>query len=380
MAYESYFPRGVADDPAFCNRVEERKRLIHNIKTGQHTLLTSPRRYGKTSLVNYAVKEVDLPVGDADLFVAVDEKHIEQRILAGIKMAMSHACSSTEQLLRSLRDYFKTVDSQWTIGTQGVHLVLTPATKESDPATNIMQALLALEHLLKQKNKRGILFLDEMQEIGEIAEGKGIEGAIRHVAQQSKYLSFIFSGSNRHLLRHMFYDKARPLYKLCDRINLERISEQDYEKHLTELSIKKWKRPLSSESLAKIFDLTERHPYYMNTLCLRLWESALKKSPTPEEILAAWLDFAKEERLEIARELSALSTGQRKILIAIAAGFTTKLTGKDFLNKVNMTSSSVTSLLQNLEQKDYIEKHPNGYTLIDPLIKTMLNIYFGELS
>ncbi len=378
MAYESYFPRGVADEPAFFNRVEERKKLIHNIKTGQHTLLMSPRRYGKTSLVNYVVKEVNLPVGDADLFVAVDQKHVEQRILSGIKMAMNHACSSTEQLLRSLRDYFKTVENQWTIGTQGIHLVLNPASKESDPATNIMEALQALEHLLKQKNKRGILFLDEMQEIGEVAEGKGIEGAIHHVAQQSKYLSFVFSGSNRHLLTNMFYDKARPLYKLCDRITLERISEEDYDKHLSILSKKKWKTSLLSESVSKLFELTERHPYYMNILCLRLWESALKQAPTPDEINTAWLNFAKDERLEIARELSSLSIGQRKILIAIAAGFTTKLTGKEFLAKVNMSNSSVAESLQNLEQKDYIEKTINGYNLIDPLIKTMLNVYFGK--
>lgn len=378
MAYENYFPRGVAEETAFCNRIEERKRLIHNIQTGQHTLLMSPRRYGKTSLVNYAIKEVNLPIGDADLFVAVDARHIEQRILSGVRTAMNLVCSSMEHLLRSLRDYFKTIDSQWTIGTQGIHLVLTPVTKDSDPATNIMEALLALEYLLKQKNTRGILFLDEMQEIGEVAEGKGIEGAIRHVAQQSKYLSFIFSGSSRHLLRHMFYDKARPLYKLCDRINLERITKQDYEKHLSPLSKKKWGQSLSSVSLDTLFDLTECHPYYMNILCLRLWESSLKNAPEPDNITATWLGFAKEERLEIARELSSLSIGQRKILIAIAAGSTTKLTGKDFLSKVNMTSSSVSSLLQNLEEKDYIEKISNKYSLIDPLIKTMLNVYFGE--
>lgn len=378
MAYETYFPRGIAVEPAFCNRVEERKRLIHNIKTGQHTLLMSPRRYGKTSLVNYAVKEANLPVGDVDLFVAVDARHIEQRILAGIKMAMNHVFSSTEQLLKSLRDHFKTVDGQWTIGTQGINLVLTPAAKESDPATNIMEALLALEHLLKQKNKRGILFLDEMQEIGEVAEGKGIEGAIRHVAQQSKYLSFIFSGSNRHLLSHMFYDKARPLYKLCDRIVLKRISVEDYEEHLTNISKIKWKKVMPSTSLNKIFELTECHPYYVNNLCLRLWESTLKQPPSENQIEAAWLDYAKEERLEVARELSGLSTGQRKILIAIASGFTTKITGKEFLKRVNMTSSSVTELLQNLEQKDYVEKHGKEYSLIDPLIKTMLNVYFGD--
>jgi len=378
MRYETLFPRGIATEEAFCNRVSERKRLARNIKSGQHTLLMSPRRYGKTSLVNYVINEIGLPFGDSDLFVAIDANHIEQRILSGIKMAMNGACSSMQQVLQALRNYFKNHETQWVIGTKGVNLVLMPSEKEHDPATTIMEALMALEYLLKNRKKRAVIFLDEMQEIGEVAEGKGIEGALRHVAQQSKYLSFVFSGSSRHLLSHMFYDKERPLYKLCDRINLERISEDDYTKHLLSLSKMRWKKPLGKTSLEKLFLLTERHPYYINNLCSRLWESENDKLPCPEDIEAKWLDFAKEERQEVARELSTLSTGQRKILSFIASGFNEKLSGKIFLQKVNMTSSSVIEALQILEQKDYLEKDKSSYKIIDPLVKTTLNVYFKE--
>src|SRR5690606_35752077 len=138
--------------------------------------------------------------------------------------------TSLDQTLNIVRTFFKKRDSKWMIGTQGVNLVLIPS-EHSDTATNIMDALLALENLLRQKKKRAVIFLDEMQEIGEVAEGKGIEGAIRHVAQETKYLSFVFSGSNRHLLSRMFFHKSRPLYKLCDKIVLERIPEADYKKH-----------------------------------------------------------------------------------------------------------------------------------------------------
>jgi len=148
-----------------------------------------------------------------------------------------------------------------------------------------MEALLALEHLLNKKNKHTIIFLDEIQEISKLAEGKGIEGAIRHVAQQSKYLSFIFSSSNRHLLQSMFYDSARPLYKLRGRINLERISEADYTKHLLKLSTKRWEKPLSKSALNQLFLLTERHPYYLNNLCRRLWGSELKTPHRPEKAI-----------------------------------------------------------------------------------------------
>jgi AAA+ ATPase superfamily predicted ATPase len=378
MAYENYFPRGIATGEAFCNRVNERKRLALNIKTGQHTLLMSPRRYGKTSLVRFVIDEMELPFGEADLFVAIDAKRIEQRILSGIKMVFANSSNSMEQTLRLVRDYFKTVNSKWVIGTQGLNIALIPS-QDSDPATNVMDALLALENVLAQKKKRAVIFLDEIQEIGEIAEGKAIEGAIRHAAQESKYLSMVFSGSSRHLLSKMFFNKSRPLYKLCDRITLDHISEEDYEKHLNKLAKKRWGMNISQEALSCLFSLTERHPFYMNNLCLRIWQS-LENPPSAEEVEQYWHDFLKEERLETARELSGLSAGQRKILMAMASGYAKGFSSKNFLKIVDMAGPSVHEALQVLEQKDYIERQGDDYLIIDPLIKASLNLYFGEQS
>ena len=136
---------------------------------------------------------------------------------------------------------------------------------------------------------------------------------------------------------------------------------------------------LNTNALETLFTLTERHPFYMNGLCLRLWESNIKQLPTSDEIQFYWTKMVQEERQEIMRELSVLSSGQRRILIAITEGYIKELTGKAFLNKINMTSSSVVEALKMLEQRDYIEKNENGeYHLIDPLIATALKLYFGD--
>ena len=377
MDYTTYFPRGIATGIAFCNREDERDRLMANIKSRQHTLVMSPRRYGKTSLVKYAVDELGMLSGEADLFIAVDAKRIEQQILSGIKRIIGEINTPVEQILEIIRAFFIKSSAKWTVGTQGLNIALIPDAS-NDPATVIMEALQALEDLLSKKNIRAVLFLDEVQEIGEVAEGKGIEGALRHVAQQTRHLSFVFSGSNRHLLSNMFYDKARPLYKLCDRIIVDRIDEPHYKAHLNDLSQKKWKSNLEASTLDTMFTLTERHPFYMNGLCLRLWESNLKHSPTSDDAQLYWTKMMKEERQEIMRELSALSPGQRKVLIAIAEGFNKELTGKLFLNQINLTSSSVSEAVKVLEQRDYVEKKENGeYHLIDPLIKTAIQLYFS---
>ena len=380
MTYETYFPRGIAKGDAFCNREEERKRLIANMKSHHHTLIMSPRRYGKTSLVNYAADEMAILFSEADLFVAVDAKRVEQQILSGVKKMMGEVSTSLEQVLETIRNYFKKTSSKWTVGTQGINIALIPDTNH-DPATTIMEALNALEDLLSKKKKHAVFFIDEIQEIGEVAEGKGIEGALRNVAQKTHYLSFIFSGSNRHLLANMFYDKARPLYKLCDRIILGRIDESHYKKHINKLSQKRWGKNLDDDAFKMLCALTERHPFYMNSLCFHLWDTDINQPPSPDEVKICWNKMIVEERREIMRELSSLSSGQKKVLIAIAEGNTKEFTGKIFLKKADIAGSSVTEALQILEQKDYIEKRESdGYRLIDPLIAAALRLYFSELD
>lgn len=375
MNYEKYFPRGLATGSAFCNRELESKRLMHNIDVRHHTLIMSPRRYGKTSLAKYVAAKASVLFGDADLFIAIDAAQIENLIIACVNNMMSEINTPVEQTLEIVRQYFKKINANWTVGTQGINISLIPD-KNRDIATTILEALQALETVLAKKKKPGVLFIDEIQEIGEVAEGKGIEGAIRHVAQETQYLSFIFSGSNRHLLAKMFYDKARPLYKLCDRIVLERIDAAHYRKHLNILAKKCWGENLSDAAMEKIFTLTERHPYYINTLCLNLWSSEMKKPPEITDIEFYWLKMVKEERQDIMRELSTLSNNQRKILFLVSTGYTTNLSGKEFLRQVDMTSSSINEAIKLLVSKDYIEKLDNGeYHLIDPLIASALKFY-----
>jgi len=377
MQYESYFPRGIARGKAFCNRTAERKRLAHNLSTGHHTLLISSRRYGKTSLVRYLLAEMKLPHAEADLFVAIDAHRIEHCILNAIKTLLGSVSTSLEQTLASLRDFFKKTNSNWVVGTQGISLSLVPA-PHTDPATNIMEALLALEHFLVQKKTRAVLFIDEIQEIGEVAEGKGIEGAIRHVAQQSQCLSFVFSGSRRHLLSGMFFDKARPLYKLCDHMTVSRISAEHYKKHINHLALKRWGAQLGSDSLDLIFELTGRHPYYMNTLCLSLWEGGCNSPPESKEVRQAWQKYVIDSHEEIQRELSMLTLTQRKILIHIARDRGFEMTGKVFLQSSNVAGSTVCDALTSLKQKDYIEQVNEEYTIIDPLIKSSLEMLFSD--
>ena len=75
-----YFPTKLATGKAFCNRLNEINFISDNINKCRHTVIYSPRRYGKSSLVNKVVTDKKLPNATIDLFLAHDDKMINKRI------------------------------------------------------------------------------------------------------------------------------------------------------------------------------------------------------------------------------------------------------------------------------------------------------------
>jgi uncharacterized protein len=376
---EQYFPLGIAAGESFLGREKEIQQLKSNITHGIHTLLISPRRYGKTSLVKHVIELLKYPHVEIDLFVAQNEFSIEQKFLKGIQNIIGQI-DTPEKWFHTLVTFFKKSQKIWRIGIQGLNLELTPE-NHNDIPENILEALSALEHVLSNKKKRAIIFVDEFQEIAHIKISKALEGTIRHFAQSSKYVIFIFSGSSQHLLKHIFDDKTRPLYALCDQIKLDRLLPSDYLNYLNSISKKTWKKNLPKSVLEKIFALTECHPRYVYYLCMKLWEHAISsgKIPTSEEVNKTW-EILAQERLKDTRELiSKKAPGQIKILSLISLGETQTLSGKNAQHKLGMSSSAIVQSIKILEQEDYIERTESGiYKIIDPLLKSTFVQYGSD--
>ena len=108
--FTEYFPLGLATGEAFCNRVEERKTLLNNIKGCRHTLLSSPRRYGKSSLAEKVIFEAGLPSEKIDFFIAKDVKVIEQCIVKGVRKLINKAVTAPEQIFHIAKAYLSTYD------------------------------------------------------------------------------------------------------------------------------------------------------------------------------------------------------------------------------------------------------------------------------
>ncbi len=188
--------------------------------------------------------------------------------------------------------------------------------------------------------------------------------------QETKQLSVIFSGSHRRLLKSIFNDRKKPLYRLCDEVTLDRISEKDYLPFIRNLSVQEWGKPLSDEVITRVLNLTERHPYYVNAVCDKLFRSkALPGIPEVDQVFEEFMKRAYRERLQEAQDLSL---AQKKLLVAIANGYNKELTGKDFLRFTELSSASAHKAKVDLEENDFIEEVDGIYTLIDPLLALVI--------
>lgn len=175
----------------------------------------------------------------------------------------------------------------------------------------------------------------------------------------------------------MVDDRTRPLYMLCDRINLGRIEASYYQNYINRVSKTTWGQSLGKTVLQLIFSITERHPYYMNALCNKIWAQRKNKPPIQSEVKLIWHDYVMQEESKTAKELSLLSELQKKLLVLIANGQTHSLTSQAVVKQTNVSSAAITKALKMLDERDYLSKNIDGsYYMIDPLLKTSLQVFY----
>lgn len=365
------FPLSIATGAAFCNRQLEREKLKLYIENRRPVLLVSPRRYGKTSLALNAIQQTQFPYAQIDFFSAVDEEDIEKSILKGVGSLLSKMESVPKRALALAKDIFD--NSQIRVVLNKIELSFEVNKQKEKSAYHVLDVLERLERLSEKTDQKIILFFDEFQCIREITPDHAMESVLRQVAQLTKTISFIFSGSNRRLLHELFDDRNRPFYKLCERITLDRISANDYRTHIQKIALKVWKTEISERTMECIFNCTERHPYYMNLLCSRMLLD--NQVPTPASIQKIWQQYALEERSSVASEIELLSKNQRKLLTILArTNGTNAPLGREFIQQANMSKASIDQSITFLEKRDYLLKDSQGYIrVLDPLIKILLS-------
>ena len=364
----SLFPQGYATGKAFCNRDVEREQLKTRILGNEHCVIVAPRRYGKTSLVNQVLLEIDFAGKRIDLLPATNAYFVHKAIKACFSDLFGQITPTSQKAKQALIDFIKDAHPKLTLSVFGQKLEINSA---QQPEESIIDLLVGLNTLAKKSKTRAVICFDEFQQIGELKNHHAIEASIRHAVESSTNISYIFSGSNRHLLSRMFSDKSRPLYHLCDLIKLEKIKFDTYLPILKNRAEAKWGKSTNLDFIPEILQLTKCHPYYVNALCRHLWRN--KDAPSKKATQKTWISYVETQGNWISDDLARLTPNQRNILAALSFRYTTELYGNDFVTRVKMGLSSVKKSISMLMRDDFIYRDGDGtYKIVDPALNSYL--------
>lgn len=261
-------------------------------------------------------------------------------------------------------DKFKTMSPELNLHALGQSLTLHLA---SDNTTPIDQVLKGLDEYAEKIQKKAVIVFDEFQQISQLNESHKVEALIRHAVERSTHITYLFSGSNRHMLGEMFSQQNRPLYRLCSLIQLSRIAESDYMKFIRTAAQTHWHAAIEVDSVEAILKVTERHPYYVNALCNELWFEDVP--PSPNQVEQTWESYVFNHKSVVISDVIALSLNQKKILRALSFAAEPEPTGQAFAEKTHMNPASIRQALQMLILKDLVyENSESKYVVLDPAI------------
>lgn len=353
---------GYAGEEYFCDRKEETQELISALRNGRNITLRSPRRIGKTGLIqhvfhqlkktNPAVKcfYVDLfSTNTLDDFVIAFGKAVIGQLDTPLQKMENYVVS----FFKSCRLYFS-ADPLTGNPKLGIDLV----------AENASVTLDEIFAYIRKSGQECYIAFDEFQQITEYPQ-KGIEALLRTHVQQCPNIRFIFSGSKQHLMSEMFTSPKRPFFRSTDKMNLDIIPESAYFDFAN-----KWLRTidssLSEEVFHTIYTMVSGYTGYIQKVLNRLFELCLEE--ITDDHVKQCIDYIIQREEDDFRRLYALlTTNQAQVLKAIAhEKMVAAPTSQAFIQKYNLpASSSVKRAIDFLIDNEYIYPTEDGYIVYE---------------
>lgn len=325
----------------FCDRKEELQLMLRNCVNSTDMTLISQRRMGKTGLIMRLFDELkdirpDIHTVYLDIFASrsIDDfiklmaeaamKSFQQRPLVGEKLMT---------FIKSLRPQLSfdniTGEPQLQIAYQTAH------EKE--------YTLRGLFDFLDSQGEHIIIAIDEFQQIRDYPE-QNMEALLRTYIQQSRHLTFIFSGSKKHMMADIFANEKKPFYNSTTFVSLDKIPEMSYSTFIRRL-LSERQRSITDEALQFILQWTRRHTYYTQQLCHTVYANE-SLHITVDDVKKACQQLMKQGEAVFLQYRQMLTDKQWNYLIAVAKeGNISQITASRFLKDHRIGTPSVSRRL-----------------------------------
>jgi uncharacterized protein len=369
-----FFPGSRPSGLNFLNRTEELARLQTNYKSGIHTTLVSPRRWGKSTLVDEAARRVALENKKIKFcFIDLYKIKSEKEFLSVLTREVIKASSTKLDIaVKEVRSLFKHVIPQIQIGadssqTLSVGFDWKQAEMHKDELFDLP------ERLAISKGIKFIICIDEFQKIRDFeisVASNSFTQQLRAYWQAHKNTAYCLYGSKRHMMMAMFNDQQNPFYRFGDMVQLKKVPV-DYWSSFIQKQFKASHKSISKDLSIAMSEKMENVSFYVQHLAHTAWIRT--KTKCTEEIVESSIDeMLSFQSGNFQQSVESLTANQLNFLRALLSGVT-NFSSQSVVNKFDLGSpSSVSTVRKSLESSEIIDTMDGIITIQDPLFQIWL--------
>jgi hypothetical protein len=363
---DSPFIYGITvSEHSFTNRELECAKLQSNLLNGINTTIISPRRWGKSSLVEKVISEINktdknIKTVIIDLFSVGSEEEFLESFAREIIKASS---SKWEDWMSSGRELFKKLIPKFSIGIDpntdfSLSFDWEELKRNSDEVLNLP------EMIAQSKGIKFIICLDEFQNLSSFNEFLKFEKKLRAYWQRHKLVTYCLYGSKRHMMTDIFNNSAKPFYRFGDIMLLQKIETKKWIAFICN-GFANTEKQIDENIAVIIPSLMKNHSWYVQQLAHYTWNLTESKA-TVNEINTALKELINANSPLYQKEVESISHTQLNLLKAVTKGeiqFTSAaVMKKHALGTPRNVSKNKTILINS----DMIHEVNGVYEFVDP--------------
>lgn len=356
----------IADGKDFTDRKEDTERLLTNFRGLVSTVIISPRRWGKTSLVNHVLERLGREKGymtcKVDVFNCRTEAQFYQ---AYVNAVLRASATKVDELIGMAKQYLRSFGPKLTFGEMGSQHEMSLGLDFRDRQYSVDEILDLPQRIAEERGKKFVVCIDEFQNVSAYDDPVGFQRQLRAHWQGHDRVGYCLYGSKKHMLLDIFSNYEMPFYKFGDIMFLDKICEAEWEKYIVERFGETGKK-IDADTARHVAQLVECHPYYVQQLAQQAWlrtEDACDK----KIVDGAFDALVDQLGLLFSNTIDSLRARQISFLQAIADG-EVNYSSADVLARYGLgTSANVKNLKAALLDRDLIDADGRRLTIQDPL-------------
>lgn len=356
---------------SFTDRENETERLVSNFRNRVNTVLISPRRWGKSSLVKKAgdlANSETLKVIYIDAFSLRDATEFYTVLATEVIKSTSN---TMETWIEYVKRFFSRLSPRFSFGPDPLNSFELSFELES-VERNYQEILDLPEKIALDKGIRLVICIDEFQNTASFSESALFHKRLRTAWQNQQQVTYCIYGSKQHMMSALFEKQSMPFYKFGENIHLNKIAVHHWVLFITQ-KFEQTGKAISEALAQKIAEKVKCHSYYVQQLSHLVWQRTAKKAD--ETIFTAAMDdlLAQNDML-YQRETDLLSDTQLNFLKTMASGIPNGYSSRDILQKYKLGSSAnVSKIKKALVEKEFIQFNGKSTEFLDPAYELWFN-------